>query len=208
MKKFFKSVLSRGIGIFLFGVLFLIVGALLIVFPKDALPYAVLAIGIITILYGIVEIILTLTKKKDIKYFAKLLCAAAALFCGIFLIVERNGNAVSILAFFIGATIIIDGAFKMHSVVSSGRIENAAKRVVVVLSIISIVGGFIIVKFPPENVKACSVIVGLLTIIDGFMNVFSVFCPAFGDKTLLSPEVKGEKSDKGDENLTKEQENS
>lgn len=176
MKKFFKSLASYSWGVLMFAVLFLAAGICLISFPEDALPKAVLTISIITIVYGVVEVILALTdKERKAKFFFSLLGAAVALFSGIFLLIKRNDDAVALLALFIGVIVMIDGSFKLHTAIMSKQVKNAAWWIVLVLAVLTVAGGLFLIKWPPASVKVCSVIMGIIMILDAIQNVFITF---------------------------------
>ena len=176
MNKFFKSVASYSWGVLLFALLFLAAGICLIAFPGDALPTAVLTISIITIVFGVVLILIALLdKKRQAKFFFFLLGGACALFAGIFLLIKRNDDAVLLLALFIGAVMMIDGSFKLHAAVSTKQFKNAVWWILLVLSLLTIAGGLFLIKWPPEDVKACSVMMGIFMILDAIQNVFITF---------------------------------
>ena len=163
MNKFFKSVASYSWGVLLFALLFLAAGICLIAFPGDALPTAVLTISIITIVFGVVLILIALLdKKRQAKFF-------------FFLLIKRNDDAVLLLALFIGAVMMIDGSFKLHAAVSTKQFKNAVWWILLVLSLLTIAGGLFLIKWPPEDVKACSVMMGIFMILDAIQNVFITF---------------------------------
>ena len=176
MNKFFKSVASYSWGVLLFALLFLAAGICLIAFPGDALETAVLTISIITIVFGVVLILMALLdKRRQAKFFFFLLGGACALFAGIFLLIKRNDGAVLLLALFIGAVMMIDGSFKLHAAVSTKQFKNAVWWILLVLSLLTIAGGLFLIKWPPEDVKACSVMMGIFMILDAIQNVFITF---------------------------------
>lgn len=176
MNKFFKSVASYSWGVLLFALLFLAAGICLIAFPGNALETAVLTISIITIVFGVVLILMALLdKKRQAKFFFFLLGGACALFAGIFLLIKRNDGAVLLLALFIGAVMMIDGSFKLHAAVSTKQFKNAVWWILLVLSLLTIAGGLFLIKWPPEDVKACSVMMGIFMILDAIQNVFITF---------------------------------
>lgn len=176
MNKFFKSVASYSWGVLLFALLFLAAGICLIAFPGDALETAVLTISIITIVFGVVLILMALLdKKRQAKFFFFLLGGACALFAGIFLLIKRNDGAVLLLALFIGAVMMIDGSFKLHAAVSTKQFKNAVWWILLVLSLLTIAGGLFLIKWPPEDVKACSIMMGIFMILDAIQNVFITF---------------------------------
>lgn len=209
MKNFFKKLGSVGWGVLLYAVLFAVAGVLLIAFPEDGLATAIIVIGVITLLYAVYSAIAALTgKKRGFKFFMDVLAAVAALFCGLFLIIRRNDDAVTLLAFFVGALVVIDGSFKLHTAVTAKEYKNAAWWILLVLSLLAIAGGFFLVKRPPAAVKTCSVVLGLLMILDGIQNGFVAFyAPAIENrlKREITEESESEKAE-SDEKAAKKAE--
>ena len=80
-----------------------------------------------------------------------------------------------LLALFIGAVMMIDGSFKLHAAVSTKQFKNAVWWILLVLSLLTIAGGLFLIKWPPEDVKACSVMMGIFMILDAIQNVFITF---------------------------------
>ena len=176
MKNFFKA-LKTYYGVLLFALLFMTAGVCLIAFPEDALPTAVLTISIITIVAGVImALIALLRKERQAKFFFLLLGGACALFSGIFLLIKRNDDAIALLALFIGVVMMIDGSFKLHEAVRTKQFKNAVWWILLVLSILTIVGGLYLIKWiDGVAVKTCSILMGVFMIIDAIQNVFITF---------------------------------
>ena len=64
MKKLLQKIKSFDWGVLLYAVLFVIAGVLLIAFPEDGLPSAILVISVITLLYAIYVAVSSLVGKK------------------------------------------------------------------------------------------------------------------------------------------------
>ncbi len=186
MKKFFAKLGSYSWGLLLFAILFIVSGICLISFSEEALPKIIIAISVFTIAFSIVYAVLALAdKKRDVKFFFRLLGAICALFCGIFLLVKRNDGAIELLTTFVGLMVIIDGSFKLHTTILSKRYKMAAWWIMLVLSISCIGGGLFLIKWPPiDKVKVCSVIMGLIMIVDGVQNLISTFFNPEVDKRM------------------------
>lgn len=194
MKKFFAKLGSYSWGILLFAILFIVSGICLISFSEEALPKIIIAISVFTIAFSIVYAVLTLAdKKRDVKFFFRLSGAICALFCGIFLLVKRNDGAIELLTTFVGLMVIIDGSFKLHTTILSKRYKMATWWIMLVLSVSCIGGGLFLIKWPPiDKVKVCSVIMGLIMIIDGVQNLISTFFNPEVDKRMRNEIVAKE----------------
>lgn len=204
MKNFFKT-LKTYYGVLLFALLFMTAGVCLIAFPEDALPTAVLTISIITIVAGVVmALIAILDKKRQAKFFFLLLGGACALFAGIFLLIKRNDDAVALLALFIGVVMMIDGSFKLHEAVRTKQFKNAVWWILLVLSMLTIVGGLYLIKWiDGVAVKTCSILMGVFMIIDAIQNVFITFYTPYYERKqkreILAEAAGGAEDKDGDE---------
>lgn len=204
MKNFFKS-LKTYYGVLLFALLFMTAGVCLIAFPEDALPTAVLTISIITIVSGVImALIALLDKKRQAKFFFLLLGGACALFAGIFLLIKRNDDAVALLALFIGVVMMIDGSFKLHEAVKTKQFKNAVWWILLVLSMLTIVGGLYLIKWiDGVAVKTCSILMGVFMIIDAIQNVFITFYTPYYERKqkreILAEAVAGDDGKDGNE---------
>ena len=204
MKNFFKS-LKTYYGVLLFALLFMTAGVCLISFPEDALPTAVLTISIITIVSGVImALIALLDKKRQAKFFFLLLGGACALFAGIFLLIKRNDDAVALLALFIGVVMMIDGSFKLHEAVKTKQFKNAVWWILLVLSMLTIVGGLYLIKWiDGVAVKTCSILMGVFMIIDAIQNVFITFYTPYYERKqkreILAEAAAGDDDKDGNE---------
>ncbi len=204
MKNFFKS-LKTYYGVLLFALLFMTAGVCLISFPEDALPTAVLTISIITIVSGVImALIALLDKKRQAKFFFLLMGGACALFAGIFLLIKRNDDAVALLALFIGVVMMIDGSFKLHEAVKTKQFKNAVWWILLVLSMLTIVGGLYLIKWiDGVAVKTCSILMGVFMIIDAIQNVFITFYTPYYERKqkreILAEAAAGDDGKDGNE---------
>ena len=204
MKNFFNS-LKTYYGVLLFALLFMTAGVCLIAFPEDALPTAVLTISIITIVSGVImALIALLDKKRQAKFFFLLLGGACALFAGIFLLIKRNDDAVALLALFIGVVMMIDGSFKLHEAVKTKQFKNAVWWILLVLSMLTIVGGLYLIKWiDGVAVKTCSILMGVFMIIDAIQNVFITFYTPYYERKqkreILAEAAAGDDDKDGNE---------
>ena len=182
----------------LFAVLLFAAGVCLLVFPENAMPNAILAISVFTIIYAVVNAAVAIAdKKRDAKFFFNLLGSLLALFCAIFLLIKRNTGAIDLLASFLGLIAIIDGSFKLHSSTLSKRYKIASWWVLLALSCIVIGLGFFVIKFPPEDKKILSAITGILLLAEGVQNLlFTFYSPAVTSR--MEAETTGSLNEKKD----------
>ncbi len=176
MKKFLQKLAAYSWGVLLFALMFTASGVCLISFPEEALPTVVLVISIIAIVFAVALAILALAgKSRDVGFYFQLCGAICALFCGIFLLLKHN-DGVALLTLFVGVLVMIDGSFKLHTAILSKRYRHSLWWVMLVLSVVCIAGGLYLVKWvPTDRVKFCSVLMGIVMILEGVQNFLSTF---------------------------------
>ncbi len=176
MKKFFQKLAAYSWGVLLFAVLCVVSGVCLISFPEEVLPKVVLIISIFTIVYGIVSGAINLANRdRGVLFFFRLLGAICALFCGIFLLIKHS-EGVTLLTLFVGVLVMIDSSFKLHTAILSKRYQHSMWWVMLVLSIVCLAGGLYLVKWiPTDRLKFCSVMMGIVMVLEGVQNFLTTF---------------------------------
>ena len=173
MKKVMQALASYSWGVLMFAVLLGCAGFCLIAFPDDALPTVILVIAIAAIVFAIVRAAMVLAEKeRGFPFFFKMLSAALALFAAIFLLVRRD-SADEILSFFVGAMVVIDGSFKLHTAIMSRRYRMVSWWIMLAVSVLTIIGALWLIKSPPEGMRVASVFMGLLLMVDALQNLLS-----------------------------------
>ncbi len=200
MGKIGKKLAQYSWGILLFAILFTVAGVCLIAFPEDALPKTIIVISVFTMVFAIALVVVALAgRKRDVKFFFLLLGALCSLFAGIFLLLKRNDGAIEILSLFVGLMVIIDGSFKLHTAVMSKRYKLWLWWVMLVLSLVSIAGGLYLIKWPTvDKVKLCSVLMGLIMIVDGLQNFLTTFYTPIIDKIAKKEAVAESEAEKAE----------
>ncbi len=170
--------------IILFAIL-VAIGVLSFIF-HDMLVYVVLAIGIIMALYGIGYGIFTIASKNRGPVFAfRIAITVSSIVAGVITMIFCK-SAIEILTSILGLFLIIDGAFKFQTTAMSKRYRSAIWWVLLVPAVLTIIGGFFIIKISPDgsdsNLKFISVLLGITTIIDGISNLLSAFFTERNDK--------------------------
>lgn len=195
MNGFIRKIKNYSWGLLAFALLFIAGGICLIVFPEDALPTAVLITGIFTAVYSVFKASMILSdKRRDIVFFFRLMGALLSLFCALFLIIKRE-NAIELLSLFVGVLVMTDGSFKLHTAIMSKRYRVFSWWLLLSVSVVVILLGLCLIRWTPESIKGCSVLIGFALILDGIQNVFATYySPAVEKRIADSDSEKGDTS--------------
>ena len=165
------------------------IGVLCICF-HDTLPYVALGIGAIITLYGIIYGVLALAnKERGPKFAFRVTIAVCSIVAGVITMVFCK-KAIDILTALMGLFLIVDGSFKLQSAAISKRYKSVGWWLLLVPSLASIIGGFLVTRFESDgtdnSVSTISIMLGIVLIVDALSNLFSAF---FAGKLIsASPE--------------------
>jgi hypothetical protein len=109
-------------------------------------------------------------------------------------------HAFEYLVICTGVGLMLDAAFKLQPLIHSRLVRSPLWWIVLVLSLVSIVGGFLLIRFPitAENARRITVLIGCFLMLDGVQNLISaffrpiLFCPATSSKKPLLPQNQTE----------------
>ncbi len=172
----FRKIKTYSWGYFMFAVLLMAVGGCFLAFCKEELlEKAVLIIGALLTVFAIVFGVLTLSHKtRGASFFFRMTFAILALIGGVVTMILREG-AISIVLDIAGLLLIIDGSFKLQTTVRMKTFYNPIWWIMLVISVLSILGGFFMVKGGIDNTVLRSVLLGTTLVIDGIGNLLSTF---------------------------------
>ena len=160
----------------LISLILIIISIFLIAKPSESLSAITIIIGAVITISGIVELISYFTSPKELKAFSlKLIIGVVLLALGIIVIV----NASTINALFtaiIGIWIVIESIIKLQIAFNLRDLANSNWKVLVILSIITILVGVLIILNPFGTIVAVGRISGIMLLISEVINLFeSIF---------------------------------
>lgn len=167
---------------FRWGYLFLsfflcLAGALVILFKSETLKIVSYIIAASTLIVGLVQIVKLLSdRKRGVGFTFSIILTVLTLVCGLVAFVIPD-KVVEIYPMFIGLIIIIDGAFKLQTVINAKRYNLKMWWFLLIFSGATILFGFFAVRLRVGEVGASlfSIILGLALIFSGLENFFSLF---------------------------------
>ena len=150
------------------------VGVLFIIFG-DALNYLAIAIGIVQLVFGIVYVALTISKRdRGVSFYFNIIFASTAVISGATTLIARE-SSIDIIASLIALILIVDSGFKLHTAAMSRRYNVVGWWLILAFSAIVAAGGYWMLKFTPETIAAESVLLGITLIVDGASNLCTAF---------------------------------
>lgn len=175
---FIKAIKRFRWGYLLISVILCLAGACFIVYPTQSMTVGSYTIGGASILVGIILVIKVLAdRKRSFSFAICVISAVLTITCGVVALIIPD-EVFKLYPMFIGLFIIIDGAFKLQTVINAKRYNLKMWWFLLIFAIIAIVGGFLIVRLRVETdigSVAFSEIMGISLFASGLENFFSLF---------------------------------
>ena len=172
-----KAIKNFRWGYLLTSILLCLAGVLVIAFQSETLKAVSYIIAGATFIVGIIQIIKLLAERKRGFGFAiSIIFTVLTLVCGLvaFIIPDK---VMELYPMFIGLLIVIDGAFKLQTVINAKRYKLKMWWFLLIFSCLTILGGFLTVRLRVGEVgySGFSFILGFALIFSGFENFLSLF---------------------------------
>lgn len=152
-------------------VLLLILSLFLIVKPIASLNFIMVLLGCITLLDGIIHVVSYFVSSKEWRaYSFELIQGILGAMLG-FAFIFNPQVIVSFLPFIIGAWIVIEGIIKLQFAFNMRGNETGNWIILLLLSILTIVFGFVIVFNPFGTAVAITSLAGILLLINETINI-------------------------------------
>ena len=172
-----KSIKSFRWGYLLIACLLSLAGLCVIAYPTESFKTVSYIIAVGTILAGIILVVKTLSeRKRGVRFATYIIFACLVLICGLvsFIIPEKIAE---LYPMFFGLLIIIDGSFKLQTVIHAKRYKLKMWWFLLFLSCLTILGGFLTVRLrvAETEIGLFSFILGAGLLLCGIQNFFSLF---------------------------------
>jgi uncharacterized membrane protein HdeD (DUF308 family) len=134
-----------------------------------------IAIGCILAIVGIVYGALTISKKeRDLIFALRIFFSAICIIAGV-VTAAFNDGAVEIIVAISSLLLIIDASFKLHTTAMSKRYSLPLWWIILSISVLVIIGAFILIKYTPKKIETTSILLGIIFIADAISNLLSAF---------------------------------
>lgn len=152
-------------------ILLLILSLFLIIKPAASLNFIITLLGCIAILDGIIHIISYISSSSEMKVYSfELVQGVLSALLG-FVFVYNPELIVSFLPFIVGTWIIIEGIIKFQFSFNLRATGTDNWLMILLLSIISIIFGFIIIFNPFGTALTITALIGIFLLISQLLNI-------------------------------------
>lgn len=142
---------------------------------KSSITYLAIAISIIVILFAAFFAVLAIAdKNRRFAFFIKIVLAVSTLTTGVATLIARDA-VINVLVGIFGLVLIMDGSFKLHTAAMSKRYSLVGWWIVAVISILTVAGGYITVRYLKLDDAPTLHLLGSTFIVDAIGNLFSAF---------------------------------
>ena len=156
--------------------LIFIVGLSLII-SSSSLKGLTITVGVILSVYSAAwgaAVIITDKHKNNLLFGLKISAAVIGLIFGVVMAI-MNERAVALIVSVICLVLIVDGSFKLVTAGKSKKYDVSGWWMILTVALISLVGGFLLLKFTPQSISLTAVLLGVFALVDGVGNLFSVY---------------------------------
>lgn len=172
-----NSIKKFRFGYLLLAILLCASGVVIIAYPKQSMTTVSYIIGFVALVGGIVQVIKILADRHRGAGFAfSIITACVTIICAVTALIFPSA-VMSVYPMIIGLFIIIDGAFKLQTVINSKRYNLKMWWFLLIIACLTIFGGFLCVRvrLADDNFGLFSFILGASLTICGIQNFFSLF---------------------------------
>ena len=174
MKAFMEKMKAVHWGYLLFALTLVVLGFCFIAF-ETALSYLAITIGILVCIAAILQFVFAMAAtNRQLKFYIRVSVSVLTLSAGVVTLVAQE-SAIAVLTTLFGLLLIIDGSFKLQTTIQSKRYRVAGWWILLAVSVTTILGGFFLTKFAPDSQSLLALLLGLVLIVDGVGNFFSLF---------------------------------
>lgn len=152
--------------------MYVIVGALLVIFPTAIAKSLCYTIAIIVIAIGVIKLISFLIKKEQDGFVRTgLVSGIIFILIGVFIAV-KSSVIISIIPFVLGILIAVSGFTKLQNVIQLKKLGENSKGMLV-MALINIVIGLCLASNPFRAAKWMIVLIGICVLLTGLSDLFS-----------------------------------
>ena len=150
-------------------------GILILAYPGKTMDVVAITVGVVALLFGAVQAVRFLTKKRRGFAFAiGIISASVAVIAGILCLILRQ-QIKEFIPSLVALFLIMDATFKLQTVVRARQFKSKACWALMVLSIVTVTFGFLVIRMEGGDAEKILVLFGIDLIADALGNLFSLF---------------------------------
>lgn len=153
---------------------------------KETLTVLAITIGVSIALFGIIFGTVVIAKKgRGIEFALKIIFASMCLIAGVVAAIFKS-QSIEIIISISSLLLIIDAALKIKTTAMAKRYSVPLWWIILALSLLTIIGGFFMLKYTPEKIETASIVLGIVFIVDSVSNLLSAFYVTAYEKRELA----------------------
>lgn len=164
------------------GVLSLALGALVLAWPGKSVLFAAIVFGVYLLITGAAQVVFAFSLHVSAGSRILLFISGAASLILAVLAFRHFGNAVLLLAIWIGVGFIFRGVATTVSAISDPDLPGRAWQIFV--GVISLLAGIVVMASPFESILTLAMVVGIWLVVIGVFEVVSAFGIRKASQTL------------------------
>ena len=159
----------------LFGLLAVILGVVILVWPGPSIVVAAVLFGVYLVVSGITQVVLAFSLPVSAgSRFLNFISGVASVILGILAFRHfGEGYAILLLAIWIGVGFIFRGVSVMASAISDKQFPGRGWAIF--FGVISIIAGVVVLAYPFDSIVTLALVVGIWLIVLGVVEVISGF---------------------------------
>ena len=154
------------------------VGLCFILFPNHSIKIGSYIIAAAAILVGLILAIKVLAdRQRGFSFATSMFSAILTIACGVVALIIPN-EIFKLYPMLIGLFIILDGSFKLQTVINAKRYKIKCWWLLLIFAVISIIGGFFVIRLRVDidvSYRFFSIIMGIALCSCGLQNFLSLF---------------------------------
>ncbi len=165
-------------GYLLISLILCIVGLCFIIYPNNSIKIGSYIIAGAAMLVGVILAIKVLAdRKRDLTFATSIFSAVLTVACGVVALFIPN-EIFKLYPMLIGLFVILDGSFKLQTVINAKRYKIKLWWLLLLFAVISIIGGFFVIRLRVDldvSFRMFSIIMGATLCSCGLQNFLSLF---------------------------------
>ncbi|MDD5936317.1 MAG: DUF308 domain-containing protein [Clostridiales bacterium] len=155
-------------------IIFIILGGILLIWPKTTLEFICKIIGIVFLICGILKILGYFSKDVfQLAFQFDLGLGIVTIIVGLVMIF-RTGHLVEVVSASIGIFILVDAALKIQTAVDAKRFGIERWWIILIISLVVTVVGILLIVMPWKTTELVTRLIGINLCFDGFLNLWVV----------------------------------
>ncbi len=171
---------------------YIVLGIFMVAYPDKAAGGFRIVIGIILMIYGVINVIsFFLNKDNEENLFMELALGVLAIGVGIFALVAPEPFEM-VIFYSLGAVLIIDGVVNIKRAVNMKDMGFRKWKIILIGALISIVFGIICIILYSNMGEVISFVIGIALIYEGIASLITIFIDARTRKKVVTSLARAE----------------